>query len=1011
MDDAAYNALLSKMSTAVSVNEQLSSILPLLFELTKKVSNPSAILSQECVIQLNAHRDAASSLLSKNSSLQSSVTSLESSLASLAVEQTSSLASISSLESSLASLQSDLTSSQHSYAALSSTSSLTTADLHSQLASQSLSLSSLSRELSQKSDALSDILSSHAALEAEASSLHDSLVSLASENKSLSHEIDGGKLVVEAARMQAEAAREAARATLVEREKERGEAKERDDEAKRREADLKDCVATERRRADGAETDLRNVRKGEEEARADAEAARKDLQEAKEQTKKEKRLRQGAEADSANCKATIQDLEARGSALADKLEEESKLKCDTASELKKARLEAEEQRALLTKERDEARDLAKKEAEAFVAAQADVAKLKHCLSTLSSEKVDMILDLKSKSESLFKLDAELATLRSEKDAAVQRSSILSANADATALTVLGLERRVSETTSKASDLALALATTTQDLEESRSALGSSKDALVKGQKANAERCVDLSQRLAALGGENALLQGAVARFTGESAALTEDLRSTKARLEAVCYEAKATTTTRDEALKGLAACHLKISTMETDVAKLVKEREETTTKARRAAEDVERANALTKKAVEERGGFEELYREGEVKVCEMAEEVATLKEQIKKMMGDKKTMKGKVEEAEVTRQEMKREIDDAYEDNRKLNVEIAEFKSQTSRREDLAFKLKETEAVIDILEREKAETSREVERMRSAADLWNCKLEDANNMLEIKNKREEHERSEKVLLEDRIDELKTEAKKMKKLYEEGREALNQATKTMREIEGRSLEGVLEREKEIERLTRRNKVLGEAIGRLTGEQNEAARTMLAAPTTAHTAPAVVATPPPPAAKNVGGSRAGDKVAPDLLQTAWNWVSPGDDNNLRPPEQQDRQVEEEVDGDDEAATDENENYAAGAKWTSPPLPEVLGAFDGNVMAARQLTNPEKLRLAVASRRTEDTVSGRILYEDENERPRTRGMAGDKKGDKKKEGSKGGSQNQPRKPKLSEISAAQAAALYSK
>jgi hypothetical protein len=310
---------------------------------------------------------------------------------------------------------------------------------------------------------------------------------------------------------------------------------------------------------------------------------------------------------------------------------------------------------------------------------------------------------------------------------------------------------------------------------------------------------------------------------------------------------------------------------------------------------------------------------------------------------------------------------------------------------------------VSALERDKAEANREIERMKSAADLWNCKLDDANNMLEITRKREEHERSEKVLLEDRIEELKAEAKKMKKVYDEGREALNQATKTMREIEGRSLEGVLEREKEIERLSRRNKVLGEAIGRLTGEQNSAEEAAAAAASAAvlsrpRTAANVSATPPP---RPVGaGETVGKKMA------AWNWVSPDAEEANMQPELTHRPAEE--DGDEVSG-----NYTAFAKWTSPPLPEVLGGVDGNI--SKQY--PEKLRLAVALKRDgapKDTVSGRILYEDENDRSKT--TRGEKKtgGDKKCESKQGvtgagASGQQQRRPKLSEISAAQAAALY--
>ena len=56
---------------------------------------------------------------------------------------------------------------------------------------------------------------------------------------------------------------------------------------------------------------------------------------------------------------------------------------------------------------------------------------------------------------------------------------------------------------------------------------------------------------------------------------------------------------------------------------------------------------------------------------------------------------------------------------------------------------------------------------------------------------------------------------LKKRGEESRSAFVNMTNLMREVEERSTEGTMEREKEIERLQQRCKVLGEAVGRLSG----------------------------------------------------------------------------------------------------------------------------------------------------------------------------------------------------
>jgi len=70
-------------------------------------------------------------------------------------------------------------------------------------------------------------------------------------------------------------------------------------------------------------------------------------------------------------------------------------------------------------------------------------------------------------------------------------------------------------------------------------------------------------------------------------------------------------------------------------------------------------------------------------------------------------------------------------------------------------------------------------------------------------------------LENKCENLTEEIRKVKSRRDEGRNAVSNMTKMMKEVEERSAEGAMEREKEIERLQQRCKVLGEAVGRLSG----------------------------------------------------------------------------------------------------------------------------------------------------------------------------------------------------
>ena len=77
-------------------------------------------------------------------------------------------------------------------------------------------------------------------------------------------------------------------------------------------------------------------------------------------------------------------------------------------------------------------------------------------------------------------------------------------------------------------------------------------------------------------------------------------------------------------------------------------------------------------------------------------------------------------------------------------------------------------------------------------------------------------------LEQRVEELEGELRKARACGVKGREAQEGVSKMLMDVEGRSLQGVVEREKEIERLNRRCAVLSEAVGRLSrgGGEEEA-----------------------------------------------------------------------------------------------------------------------------------------------------------------------------------------------
>lgn len=99
--------------------------------------------------------------------------------------------------------------------------------------------------------------------------------------------------------------------------------------------------------------------------------------------------------------------------------------------------------------------------------------------------------------------------------------------------------------------------------------------------------------------------------------------------------------------------------------------------------------------------------------------------------------------------------------------------------------------------------------------MFSYKMQNVEEQCQVARKREEEAREETSNLQNKCDGLETEMRNLKKRGEESRSAFVNMTKMMREVEERSTEGAMEREKEIERLQQRCKVLGEAVGRLSG----------------------------------------------------------------------------------------------------------------------------------------------------------------------------------------------------
>ncbi|GMH80700.1 hypothetical protein TL16_g08660 [Triparma laevis f. inornata] len=129
--------------------------------------------------------------------------------------------------------------------------------------------------------------------------------------------------------------------------------------------------------------------------------------------------------------------------------------------------------------------------------------------------------------------------------------------------------------------------------------------------------------------------------------------------------------------------------------------------------------------------------------------------------------------------------------------------------------LREKDGDIRRLQESKKVLEENVNALNSEADMFTYKYKNMEEQMTTSRQREEEAREELKKLETRCEGLVDEVRRQKQRGEEGRSAFANMTRMMKEVEERSTEGTVEREKEIERLTQRCKVLGEAVGRLSG----------------------------------------------------------------------------------------------------------------------------------------------------------------------------------------------------
>ena len=133
----------------------------------------------------------------------------------------------------------------------------------------------------------------------------------------------------------------------------------------------------------------------------------------------------------------------------------------------------------------------------------------------------------------------------------------------------------------------------------------------------------------------------------------------------------------------------------------------------------------------------------------------------------------------------------------------------------LENELREKDEEINRLKEFNSAQVQNVNALKSEADMFAYKYQNLEEQVTTTRQREEEAREELKKVETKCEGLTDEVRRLKQRGEEGRSAFANMTRMMKEVEERSTEGTVEREKEIERLTQRCKVLGEAVGRLSG----------------------------------------------------------------------------------------------------------------------------------------------------------------------------------------------------
>ena len=442
--------------------------------------------------------------------------------------------------------------------------------------------------------------------------------------------------------------------------------------------------------------------------------------------------------------------------------------------------------------------------------QKEICGFKAIIEEMKKEKVGMIKEIEEVKKELDKVTMEKE--RKEEELKVCKSDVdkliseVMTKSDKTTKLESNMDAIVTELNEKEAEV-LALK---EKYVEARDAAAETKRVSSENQKLTAERCVEMSQRLANMTAEKSMLLNEGKVWEREKSELVEGLENglqknneLNRRIERMENEISEGNSLRELQELKMETYVGKIEKSKQMLLRLKKERErgeEEREVLLRRVERMEEENREVKRCrddAEERGGL--LRSELNLK----DEKAAVLENQSKEI--DRNLADSVLQIEELTAKFVA-----ANEENEKLRVCNAALKNEVAENEENKFKRGEAEEELSILKKREEKIVKELEKVGGECELVRYKLENSNERLQIAERREEGERKRREELEERIEGLETSLGKARRMGMEG-------SRLMREVEVRSCQGVAEREKEIERLNRRCSVLSEAVKTLSSER--------------------------------------------------------------------------------------------------------------------------------------------------------------------------------------------------